>query len=70
MARVVSEVYMSLIMIILTLAFVGFLVWLILQIPMPQLAKNIILGFVCFVMVVWILQVLGVHTGLPRISLK
>lgn len=54
---------------VLLLAIVGFICWLILQIPMPQIFKNVILGVICIVVVLWALQVLGVSTGFPRIRL-
>lgn len=50
--------------IILSLAFVGFLVWIILQIPMPAVFKNLIIGLVIFFVILYILQVLGVSTGI------
>lgn len=61
---------MSLITIILVLAIAGFCAWAVLQIPMPQPFKNIILGVIIIVLVLWILQVFGVDTGLGRIRLS
>ncbi len=55
---------------ILGIAFVGFLAWIILQIPMPGPFKNIIIGILCFLLVVWVLQSLGVNTGLPAVRLR
>ncbi len=54
---------------ILTLAIFGFLVWVILQIPMPAPFKNIILGVVCFFIVVWLLRSLGLFHGFHRLGL-
>jgi len=61
---------MSVISFLLVIAIVGFLVWLILQIPMPAPFKNIIIGIVCLVLVIWVLQQFGIATGLPSIRLK
>lgn len=61
---------MSLLTLVLVLAIAGFCCWLVLQIPMPQIFKNIILGVVCLFLVLWILQSLGVSTGLPTLQLK
>jgi len=47
-----------------TLAVVGFVVWLVLQVPMPPLFKNIILGVVALFGVLWLLQLVGVHLPL------
>lgn len=55
---------------ILVLVIFGFFTWLIMQIPMPALIKNLILGVVCILIVLWVLQVLGVATGFPRIDLR
>lgn len=44
---------------IVMIAFVGFLTWVILQIPMPQPVKNLIIGLVIFVIVVVVLRQLG-----------
>lgn len=60
---------MSLIAVVLILALVGAVVWLILQIPMPQVFRNVIVGVVVIFLVLWLLQVLGVSTGLPRLRL-
>lgn len=50
---------MSLLILIVTLVVVGFLCWLVLQIPMPAPFPKIIMGVICFVMVLWILQQFG-----------
>jgi uncharacterized protein with PQ loop repeat len=49
----------DLIYIILSIAVTGFLVWAILQIPMPQIFRNIILGVVALALVIWIVQYAG-----------
>ncbi len=61
---------MSLISLILVLAIAGFCAWAILQIPGPQPVKNIIIGVIILFVVIWVLQSLGVNTGLPRLTLK
>ena len=61
---------MPLIPVILAIAIVGFIVWVVLQIPMPQIFKNIIIGVVALALIIWLLQMLGVATGLPSFRLK
>ncbi len=52
---------MPLITLILTLAIVGFLLWLIITyIPMPEPFKKVIIVVVVIVLVLWLLQILGV----------
>ena len=47
--------------IILTLAIVGFILWLILTyIPMPDLFKKIIMVIVAILLILWLINVLGV----------
>jgi len=60
---------MSIIGIVLVLAICGFFVWLILQIPLPKPFPQIIIGVICLLLVLWILGLLGVHTGLPVVRL-
>lgn len=55
---------------ILVLAILGFVVWCVLQIPMPQIFRNIILGVIAIFAVIWTLQMLGFNTGFPRIGLR
>jgi hypothetical protein len=61
---------MSLIALILSLAIAGFLCWLVLQIPMPQPFRNVIIGVIIFILILWVLQALGVNTGLSRIRIN
>lgn len=61
---------MSLISLLVGLVIVGFLCWLVLQVPMPPPFKNVILGIIVLFLVLWVLQALGVDTGLPKLSLK
>ncbi len=60
---------MPLISLILTLAVVGFLLWLIITyIPMPAPFKNVIVVIVVIVLVLWLLQVFGVvGPSVPRL---
>jgi hypothetical protein len=61
---------MTLIGLILTLAVVGFILWLIITyIPMPAPFKNIIVVVVVIVLILWLLQAFGVGGGnLPRLK--
>ena len=52
---------------ILTIALCGFAVWVVLQLPMPQVFKNLIIGVVTLALVIWVLQQLGFNTGVPTI---
>ena len=61
---------MSILSLIIALALCGFVVWLILQIPMPEQFRKIIIGVVCVALVIWLLQQLGIITGIPTIRLK
>lgn len=61
---------MSLISIVITLALAGFICWALLQIPMLIPFKNLIIGIIAFILVVWFLQNLGIETGLPKMRLK
>jgi hypothetical protein len=62
---------MGIVQIVLVLALVGFLVYLIVTyIPMPDIFQKGIIGIVCFALIVFLLQVLGVNTGLPIMRVK
>lgn len=52
----------------LALALCGLVCWIILQIPMPAIFKNIIMGIICVALVIWALQFLGFSTGFRRIG--
>jgi len=54
----------SIISLIVLLAVAGFVVWIVLQIPMPQVFRNVILGVVCLALVLWVLQSFGLISGL------
>lgn len=55
---------------LIALAFCGFLSWILLQIPMPVVIRNIILGVIAFAIVIFVLQFFGVHTGLAALKLS
>jgi hypothetical protein len=56
----------DLMQIVLTLAVTGFVVWLVLQVPMPQIFKNIILGVVALALILWVLQTAGLFMPLAH----
>lgn len=52
---------------ILTLAIVGFLVYLIVTyIPMPEPFKKVIIAIVVIVLIIYVIRLLGVDLPLPR----
>lgn len=55
---------MSLVTILIVLVVVGFLSWLILQIPMAAPMQKIIVGVMIFFVVMWVLQEVGILHGL------
>jgi hypothetical protein len=59
----------TLVSLVLILALVGFVIWVILQLPMPTVFRNVILGIVTVILILWVLQAIGVHTGLPHLRL-
>lgn len=61
---------MTLISLIITLAVLGFVVYLITLIPMPTIFRQVIIGIVCLVLIIWVLQSLGLVTGMPALRLK
>ena len=54
---------------ILTLAIAGFVVWIVLQIPMPDIFRKIIIGVVAFALVIWVLQSFGLVSGFRTLRL-
>lgn len=56
--------------IIVVLAIAGFVAWLVMQIPMPQPFRNVILGVMILFLVLWVLQSFGILAGIPRLTLK
>lgn len=62
---------MSLVTLVLVLLIVGFLVYMLFTAPIPihPWFKNLIVGIVFIALVIWLLQLLGVHTGLPGLRL-
>lgn len=61
---------MSLISLIITVAILGFLCWLVLQIPLPQPFRNIIIGIIILFMVLWVLQQFGFLGDIGHLRLK
>lgn len=61
---------MTLISLVLSIAIVGFLVWLILQIPMPAPFQKIIIAVTCVALLIYILQSFGIETGIFHIKLR
>ena len=53
---------------ILVLAVVGFISWLVMQIPMAPIFKNVILGVCAFAAIIFTLQTLGFNTGFARLG--
>lgn len=49
----------ELLTLLLYLAILGFVVWLILQIPMPDLVRKIILAVFVLILILWLLGQLG-----------
>ena len=58
---------MPIVTIILVLLFVGFIMWLIQTAPIPihPWVKMVIMGFIAFAVLIFILNMIGVHTGIP-----
>ena len=61
---------MTLIGLILSIALAGFLAWLVLLIPMPQIFKQIIVAVLCVFLILYLLQDFGIATGLPHLRLR
>lgn len=55
---------------ILVLAIFGFAGWLVTLIPMPDTFRKIIVGVLCIVAVIYVLQALGVDTGFGSVRLR
>lgn len=57
---------MSIIGIVLVLLAIGFVLWIIQTAPIPihPWIKTVIMGVVIFAVLIWILNLLGVHTGI------
>lgn len=58
---------MSIVSLVLVIAVAGFFTFVIMQIPMPPIFKNIIYAVVALALVLWVLQSLGFHTGFARL---
>lgn len=60
---------MAILPLIIVLAVFGFVVWIILQISMPVVVKNIIIGVATLFIVIFLLQQFNIPTGLPALRL-
>ena len=60
---------MAILPLIIVLAIFGFIVWIILQISMPMVVKNIIIGVATLFVVIFLLQQFNIPTGLPPLKL-
>ncbi len=63
-------VYVSIVKLLISIGFTGFIVWLILQIPMPEPFRKVIVAIVCVVLILFVLQWFGIDTGIAAIRLK
>lgn len=55
---------MSIISLLVTLAIIGLVCWVILQIPMPTPIRNVIVGVAILFIVLWVVKALGVNLNL------
>lgn len=57
---------MSIIGVVLILLFLGFVLWIIQTAPIPINAwiRMVIMGFIIFAALIWILNLLGINTGI------
>lgn len=58
---------MSLITLVLTIVCVGFVVWLVLQLGLPEPFPRILIAVVVFVLILWILQSFGLIPHVVRL---
>ena len=61
---------MSLLLLVQILAVAWFCCWLATQMPVPPAFKNVVGGVIYLFLVIWVLQMLGIQTGVPPLSLK
>ncbi len=55
---------------ILVVAIMGFLAWLVMQIPMPPLFKNVLYGVMALFLIIYVLQSLGFNTGFGNLRMR
>lgn len=60
---------MTVVSFFLAVFLVCLVIWLVLQAPIPDLLKKVIVVGAAFFLILWMLQALGVHTGFPPIRL-
>lgn len=58
---------MSIISIVLVLIVLGFALWVIQSAPIPinPWIKTVIMGVIVIAVLIWVLNLLGFHTGIP-----
>ncbi len=58
---------MSIVGIVLVLLVIGFILWMLQTAPIPihPWIKTLIIGIIVFAVIVWMLELAGVHTGIP-----
>jgi hypothetical protein len=62
---------MSIITLIITLAIIGFLMWLLMTyVPMPEPFKKIIMIIVIFAVILWLLYGFGLLGAGPKINFR
>ncbi len=61
---------MDIVSLIIAVALVGFLVWVIMQIPMPAPFQRIIVGVACVGLVLYVLQAFGVWHGFNGVRIR
>lgn len=57
----------GLLTLLLYLAIVGFVIWLILQIPVPDIWRKVMLAVVLVVLILWVISWLGGAPALPSL---
>ena len=57
---------MPIVTVILVLLFVGFVLYMLTSAPIPihPWIRTLIIGLVCFALILWILSIMGVSTGM------
>lgn len=61
---------MGLVELIISIGLFGFLVFLILQIPMPVPFQRIVIGVACFGLLLWLLQSFGLVHNISGLRIK
>lgn len=53
---------------IITIVVLGFVAWLIMQIPMPETFRRVVYGLMVLFLILWLLQGFGLSIGFPLIK--